>query len=226
LQSGDGAVVCGGREERVDQLSARNVPDLDSTIVFASDDLVEHGGHAAEGSGELGSGDALESCVELIVGRLPDEDLMVASADDPRAKDGEGLDVVFVIHRHLQFSDFLASLENPDATVRVLLLASPCCIYQILVSYACCDEFGSLRAGDEDEVKTAAQIVRLQTAADRGGELKGCLAEGDAGEGNSSRRYETDSLRGTSQQAEQRLTSAKEEVTLYGAKSREEPICL
>lgn len=169
----------------------------------------------------------MEGGVELVVGRLPDEDLVVAGTDDPGTEDGEGVDVVFVVDGHFQLSDLLASLEDPDTAFRLLRLTTPCCEDQILVGYACSDEFGSLRASDEDEVETAAQIVGLQTATNRGGELEGCLAEGDAGEGDGGGRYETDSLRKRKESATQREGAVVREVgTLYGAKSREEPGCL
>ena len=51
-----------------------------------------------------------------------------------------------------------------------------------------------MRAGDEDEVETAAQVVGLQASADGCGKLEGRLSESDAGEGNGSGRDETDSL--------------------------------
>jgi hypothetical protein len=45
-----------------------------------------------------------------------------------------------------------------------------------------------LGTGDEDEVEAALEVVGLQGAADRGGDLEGGLAEGDRSEGDAGGR--------------------------------------
>lgn len=70
-----------------------------------------------------------------------------------------------------------------------MLRVTPCCI-DFLLPGKCGSNVGEgLRAGDEDKVETALEVVCLERAAYRGGDLEGGLAEGNRGKGNAGRGY-------------------------------------
>lgn len=58
------------------------------------------------------------------------------------------------------------------------------------------DVGGGLGARDEDEVEAALEVVCLEGAADRGGDLERRLTEGDRGKGDAGRGDEADGLGG------------------------------
>lgn len=75
----------------------------------------------------------------------------------------------------------------------------PGCEDDFLPCQCCSDVFWSLRSRNKDEVEAALQVVGLQRAANRSGDLKSCFPERKRSEGNAGGRNEAYCLYAESQ---------------------------
>lgn len=116
---------------------------------------------------------------------LPYFQLLCATAYDPLAHHdqlGYRLDAT---GRQLELGDLLSALKDPDAAIDVLAPDTrPSCEDDLLPCYRRGDLVRRLWPGYEDEVQSALQVVRLQRAPDRGGDLEGGFAEWEGREGD------------------------------------------
>lgn len=128
-------------------------------------------------------------------GCLPDVDLVRSTGYNPLAHYYESADLLDATLRQLQLGDLLAALVHPD-TPRggIARTTRPGGKDDLLPCQCRGDFFWGLRAGDEDEVQPALEVVRLQGAADGCGDLEGGFAERERCEGDTGRRNEADGL--------------------------------
>ena len=128
-------------------------------------------------------------------GRLPDFDLGGAAPYNPLSHDNQPGDALNASQRQLQLGHLLSALEDPDASLYAAPSAAPGRKDELLPCQCRGDVLGGLRSGDEDEVQSALEVVRLQRAANGGGDLEGRLAEREGCEGDGSGGDESNSLK-------------------------------
>ena len=125
----------------------------------------------------------------LQAGGLENFDTGQSSDNSPCSQNLNLLDGLVEVGGQGKLIDLLTPLVDPDTLRLALLRVSPCCKNLLLPSEGGGDIGGGLRASDENEVQSATKIIGLNSSANRGGNLEGCLSERNRGERNAGRRY-------------------------------------
>lgn len=173
-------------------LSAADVENINAAVFPCRKDFVQVRGHVGD-AGELVPalssswgcvyrGVMLEGC------RLPDLNPRRAAGNNPGPEDEDLLDRLGEVLWDLELVNLLASLETPQSWLRVVC-AAPCREDLVLPCQRRSNIFGGLRPREEDEVKSALQVVGLQAASDGCGDLEGRLSEWDRSKWHRGRRY-------------------------------------
>jgi len=198
FHAGNSAAVGGRWQDGVDQLSSADIPDLDPTVLSSNKDLVQERRHAGNTSSDLVAPPARSHGVDrgvVLKGRgLEDLNPRGGCSNDPGAKDNDLLDGLIDVGWQRELIDLLASLEHPEALCLATGATSPCGQDLLFPGIRSRDIKRCLGSSYEDEVEATAQVVCLETFANRGRDLEGSLAERNGREWDTCGRNEADSL--------------------------------
>jgi hypothetical protein len=182
----------------MDQPSGADVVDFNETISSPDKDFVEKCWQRTDLT--------RENCLRIASGRrrgwqncsivfvrvgFPDLYSFFSTTHDPRPKHQYLSNLLRMSIGQIQFSNQSPALEYPHASRSLRLRSAPSDKDSIAVCVCGGDRTWALWTTEENEVKTSAQVVRLQGIANGRGDLEGRLSQRDRSEGDIRRRYQT-----------------------------------
>jgi hypothetical protein len=132
----------------------------------------------------------MQRCIMLQGRGLPGLDARTGGRNYPRAKDQQ-LGDRFRSRWQLQFAHFLSTLKDPNSR---RCPGAPCCQNLAFPNCGCGYRIRRLWGGDEEQMQSAFEVIRLEAPADARRDLERLLAQRKRSERNCSRRDEAYSL--------------------------------